>query len=81
MEVLSTLNSDDDLITKKDLYERYGGPEYWIVSPMSKKIWIYSLINNTYELKNSCTLNDKFKSIRFDELEIDLSEVELTPED
>lgn len=81
IEVLSPSNSDDDLITKKDLYERYGVPEYWIVSPMSKKIWIYSLINNKYELKNSCTLNDKFKSIRFQELEIDLSEVELTPED
>ncbi|WP_315074485.1 Uma2 family endonuclease [uncultured Clostridium sp.] len=81
IEVLSQSNSDDDLITKKDLYERYGVPEYWIVSPMSKKIWIYSLIENKYELKNSCTLNDKFKSIRFEELEIDLSEVELIEEE
>jgi Uma2 family endonuclease len=56
-------------------------PEYWIVSPMSKKIWIYSLIDNKYELKYSCTLNDKFKSIRFEELEIDLSEVELIEEE
>jgi hypothetical protein len=77
IEVLSPLNSDDDLISKKDLCEEYGVPEYWIVSPMSKKIWIYSLIDNKYELKHSCTLNDKFNAIRFEELEIDLSEVEL----
>ncbi|MBE6088974.1 MAG: Uma2 family endonuclease [Clostridium beijerinckii] len=81
IEVLSPSNSDDDLISKKDLYEEYGVPEYWIVSPMSKKVWIYSLVNNKYELKNNCTLNEKFKSIRFEDLEMDLSEVELIEED
>lgn len=81
IEVLSPSNSDDDLISKKDLYEEYGVPEYWIVSPMSKKVWIYLLVNNKYELKNNCTLNEKFKSIRFDDLEMDLSEVELIEED
>ena len=39
------------------------------------------LIDNKYELKNSCTLNDKFTSTRFEELEIDLSEVELIVEE
>ena len=48
---------------------------------MSKKVWIYMLIDNKYELKNSCTLNDKFTSTRFEELEIDLSEVELIVEE
>ena len=43
--------------------------------------WIYMLIDNKYELKNSCTLNDKFTSTRFEELEIDLSEVELIVEE
>ena len=81
IEVLSPSNSDDDLIVKKDLYEEYGVPEYWIVSPMSKKIWIYSLVNDKYELKHSCTLNDKYKSVRFKDLEIDLSEVELIEEE
>lgn len=48
---------------------------------MSKKVWIYELVNDKYKLKGSCTLKDKFKSIRFDELEIDLSEVELIDEE
>ena len=43
VEVLSPSNADDDLIVKKDLYEKYGVPEYWIISPMSKKVWIYYL--------------------------------------
>ena len=80
VEVLSPSNSDDDLIVKKDLYESYGIPEYWIIYPMSKKVWIYELVNDKYELKSSCTLKDKFKSTRFDGLEIDLSEVELIEE-
>ena len=81
IEVLSLSNSDDDTIAKKNLYEEYGVPEYWIVSPMSKKVWIYELVNTRYELKHKCTLNDKFKSIRFNELEIDLSDVELIEEE
>lgn len=81
VEVLRPSNSDDDLIVKKDLYESYGVSEYWIISPMSKKVWIYELVNDKYELKNSCTLKDKFKSTRFDELEVDLSEVELIDEE
>lgn len=79
--MLSPSNSDDDLIVKKDLYEEYGVPEYWIISPMSKKIWIYSLTGSKYELNYSCTLNHKFKSKRFQDLEIDLSEVELIEEE
>jgi len=81
IEVLSPSNSDDDTIAKKNLYEEYGVPEYWIVSPMSKKVWIYSLVDARYELKHNCSLNDRFKSIRFDELEIDLSDVELIEEE
>lgn len=81
VEVLSPSNSDDDLIVKKDLYESYGVPEYWIVSPMSKKVWIYLLVDTKYELKKTCLLSDKFKSIRFEDLEVDLSEVELIEEE
>ena len=38
-------------------------------------------MDNKYELNHSCTLNDKFKVIRFEDLEIDLSEVELVEEE
>jgi Uma2 family endonuclease len=28
-------------IKKKEVYEKFGVPEYWIASPMSRKIYIY----------------------------------------
>lgn len=48
---------------------------------MSKKVWVYELVDNKYKLMNSYTLSDKFKSTRFEELEIDLSDVELISEE
>ena len=37
IEILSPSNSDHDLIQKKDLYEKCGIPEYWIVNPETKE--------------------------------------------
>ena len=43
VEILSPSNSEDDTLIKKEIYENYGVPEYWIASPMSKKLFIYNL--------------------------------------
>lgn len=77
VEILSPSNSDDDLITKKALYEKYKVLEYWIISPMSKKVFIYELENDRYVEVYNGDFNNVFTSRRFDGLEIDLSEVEL----
>lgn len=37
VEILSPSNSDYDLTTKRQLYERCGVPEYWIVDPVEHK--------------------------------------------
>ncbi|MEG0296776.1 MAG: Uma2 family endonuclease [Clostridium sp.] len=81
VEVLSPSNSDDDTITKKDLYEEYGVPEYWIISPMNKKIRVFSLINEKYELTSECSISDNVFSTRFNDLSVNLSEVELIEDD
>ena len=36
IEILSPGNKDYDLVKKKELYERFGVIEYWIVDPQSK---------------------------------------------
>lgn len=48
VEILSPGNKDHDLIKKKDLYERFGVKEYWIVDPETKLALIYHLQNSQY---------------------------------
>ena len=58
VEILSPGNNKHDLITKKDLYEKFGVKEYWIIDPTSKESIVYQLIGKEYKLtaKNTATL-------------------------
>lgn len=50
IEILSRNNKDHDLIRKKDLYERFGVKEYWIVDPESKLSMGFEFENKQYKL-------------------------------
>jgi Uma2 family endonuclease len=50
VEVLSDGNNQHDLIVKKELYEKFGVKEYWIVNPVSKETTIFFLVNGQYQL-------------------------------
>ena len=43
VEILSPSTADYDRTTKRELYERYGVPEYWMVDPYAKTITILRL--------------------------------------
>ncbi|WP_253199455.1 Uma2 family endonuclease [Clostridium tagluense] len=78
VEVLSPSNSEDDTIKKKDLYENFGVPEYWIASPMSKKVYVYNLEDNRYKLAGEYKfLEQDIKSSRFDDLVVDIKNIDL----
>jgi Uma2 family endonuclease len=48
VEVLSPGNKDHDLIKKKDLYERFGVKEYWIIDPETKLALCFQLVSGKY---------------------------------
>lgn len=82
IEVLSPSNADDDTIKKKEIYEEFGVPEYWIASPMSKKIYVYNLENDRYKLKGEYNfLEEEIKSSRFEDLILDIKDIELFEDD
>ena len=47
-EVLSPSNSAHDLITKRNLYEKHGVREYWIVDIQNRNIHVYTLKDGIY---------------------------------
>lgn len=78
VEVLSPSNSTDDTEKKKVIYEKYGVPEYWIVNPATKEVFIYSIENNKYELISEINLKEeRIKSARIEDLVIDIKNIEL----
>jgi len=42
VEILSPSNAEVDLETKREAYARAGVPEYWIVRPVEREVWVYS---------------------------------------
>ena len=53
MEVLSPSTMNNDLGRKKDVYERAGVKEYWIVSPVEKAITVYRLQEGRFVLDHA----------------------------
>ena len=82
VEVLSPGNAEDDTIKKKEVYEKFGVPEYWIASPMSRKVYIYNLENDRYKLSGEYNFKDELiYSSRFEDLKVDIKDIDLLDED
>lgn len=78
VEILSPNNADDDTEKKKEIYRKYGVSEYWIVSPMSKRAFIYNLENDFYKQVGEYSfLREEIKSSRFKDLILDIRNIEL----
>jgi len=43
VEVLSPSNHHHDLVTKMNLYAKFGIQEYWIANPLNHSVSIYTL--------------------------------------
>jgi Uma2 family endonuclease len=50
IEILSPGNRNHDTVIKKNLYEKFGVEEYWIIDPETKKATGFALTDGAYTL-------------------------------
>ena len=50
VEILSPSTATRDKLNKRELYERFGVKEYWIVDPSNKSVEVYLLKDGTLKL-------------------------------
>ncbi len=76
IEILSPSNHFQDLITKINLYQRFGVNEYWLVNPKLFSIQIYALNNERlYEQVGVYKNNDVASSSVFSYLSVNLDDI------
>jgi Uma2 family endonuclease len=73
-EVVSEKYSDNDYFIKARIYQKFGVSEYNIVEP-SGSITQYKLVNGHYGTPKVYQSADVYKSVVFDDLEINLKDI------
>ncbi|CCH51512.1 hypothetical protein BN8_00440 [Fibrisoma limi BUZ 3] len=72
VEIISPTSIIRDRVTKKELYERSGVQEYWLVDPQNQEIEIYTLQDGQYVLLSAASsLEGELKSAVLPGLSID----------
>ena len=75
VEILSPSTADYDRTVKRELYERYGVPEYWMVDPYAKTITILRLGAGGYNAHAVYGEGDALTSPTHAEFSLNLSEL------
>ncbi len=76
VEIISPATVRRDTVVKKEIYEKFGVKEYWIVYPDERAIEVWVLNDKgKYELFSVAEGEGKVKSKVLEGLEIDLKEV------
>ncbi len=75
VEVVSRGTLVMDTITKKDIYEKYKIPEYWIVVPELESVEVFVLRDNTYALFSSAEVKGTVASHIIEGFEIDINTI------
>ena len=75
IEIVSSSTIKIDIKLKKDLYERFGVREYWIVYPEDEKVEVYLLEGGNYKLKGAFLKHDTLQVRTIGGFRINLEEV------
>lgn len=73
VEIVSKSTLIMDTVVKKEIYERYGVQEYWLLKPEKRILEIYILADRRYELYASFSENDVVSSPLFHDLAFKLN--------
>lgn len=80
IEILSPSTLTKDIYFKRDIYEKNGVKEYWIIDPAEQVVIIYLLgEDKKYGKPEVRAGNGKLKSVAIEGLEIDLDDVFKAP--
>jgi Uma2 family endonuclease len=74
VEIVSPTTGRRDLVIKRDLYARYGVPEYWLVVPEARPITVYADPHQG-RYRNERTFSDLAKSVIVPGLSVDLAKL------
>lgn len=75
VEILSPNSVKRDRFEKKDLYEQFAVPEYWIVDPQNAPVEIYTLKDNRYELASFAAQTGNIRSEALGDWELEVSQL------
>lgn len=75
MEILSESTAYYDLRHKKNIYEKTGVKEYWIVDPMEKSMEVYENINGEFRIFTQAIEKGAVNSKIIERFEIELGKV------
>ncbi len=75
VEVVSKGSFYIDTVDKKEIYQKYGVKEYWIIFPEYDTIEVFSLENDGYKIFSKGTDDEIVKSKLLEGLEVKVSDI------
>src|SRR5690606_15496677 len=75
VEILSESTGRKDKTVKKEMYEKFGVKEYWLVDPHYRTVDLFVLEDGKYRLLTTMTDEDVLHSPLFSCMSIDLSQI------
>lgn len=75
VEIISTGSIKRDRIEKKDLYEQFGVPEFWLVDPNNRSIEVYQLYESRYRVFAFAAAAGKVQSAVLAGFELDVADI------
>ncbi len=75
IEILSPSTTHYDMFEKKEIYEKYGVKEYWIVDPDKQWVEVYVSHNKKFKLIQKAEKEGRIKSFVINEFYIDFKTI------